>query len=183
MIEITFAKNRDIPEVLKIFKVLQIKNKDSIKNLSKNGFLVYPIDKKSLEKAIKEKEIFLVAKDSRKVVGYLLAYDFGKWLKNNSSWKNKAKFGRNGKKIFENKTIYFKHVGRIPSAKGAGLKLEQELFSIAKKRKCKFIVAEIAIKPNNVLSRKIHKKRGFVKSGNIDYEDGTKWEIYTKKII
>jgi len=184
-LKITFAKNEDIQGILNVFNELSINNRIKLnENLSENGFLVYPITKNDLEGIIKNKKnILLVAKHNTKIIGYALAYDIFEWMKLKPTWENKLKLNKlYSTKLFNKNMVYFRQVGRLSGYKGVGIKLEERLFEIIKERGYHRIIAEIAQYPKNIISQKVHKARGFIKVGTIEYGDSIIWGVYIKDI-
>lgn len=182
-LKITFAKNEDIQGILNVFNELSISNRKNILT-DKNGFLVYPITKKDLEKVIKnKKDLLLVAKENSKVIGYLLSYDIDEWIKLKPNWKPSLNLKKRYiDTIFKSKTHYFRHIGRLSGYKGVGLKLENKMYEILKKRGYTLSIAEIAKFPRNIVSEKVHKARGYKEIGTIEYGDSIIWGVYIKAI-
>jgi hypothetical protein len=184
-INIRYADEKDIPEILSIQSELLIENKQNKENLEKEGFLVYPLDKPHLKSIILDKSnILLIALNNKQIVGYALSYDLGNWKKLKSNWENQIKIDKSTKEeINSKKVIYFRHIARRKGFKGIGWELEKKMFNIIKQRNYQLILAEILESPyTNTISKELHKQRGFEKIGEVDYKDGRLWGLYKKDI-
>lgn len=178
------AEQKDILEILEVQKDSLLKNK-TIRSAEKDGFIIYSISEDELRGLISSNCCFLiVAVHQDKVVGYALAYDLNVWRKIKTKWDKRSLVTNSVKNhLIMDKVLYFRHIVRDNSFKGVGARLEEEIYSIAKKKGFEYVIAEILESPlKNKKSIEIHEKRGYAKIGYLDYLDGYFWRLYEKKL-
>jgi len=178
----------DIHGVLSVQKI-NILSQPSLNNkqLPLEGFLVYPTSSNDLQQAINDpnNHILLVAKnDQGEVVGYVLSYSLNSWRHYKPQWDNMVDIDQKYKKIFNQKTLYVKHIARKPIYKGVGSLLEIELLKRANGNGYQNIIAEIIETPiPNDISTVFHKNFGYVKIGIInDLSNNRVWGLYQKSL-
>jgi len=179
------AEQKDISGILEVQKGQLLKNK-SLRSAEKEGFLVYPLSEDELKNLISSEDVFsIVAEFGGKIVGYALAYDLKKWREVKPKFDKRILVTSSVKNhLIDDRVIYFRHVARFDNFSGVGKSLEEEIYSLARKRGLGFVIAEILESPlKNRKSLEVHKKRGFVKIGHVDYLDGNFWGLYEKKLF
>jgi L-amino acid N-acyltransferase YncA len=176
------AEQKDIAEILKIQENLLLKNK-TIKSALKEGFLVYALKEDELKEIINSgKDFLIVATENGLVIGYALAHDLNEWRKNKSKWDKRIIVSpKTRDHIYSDKIIYFRHIARKPDYVGVGKMLEEQIYSLAKNKGFKYVIAEILEQPiSNDKSREIHEERGYLKIGQANYLDGNFWGLYER---
>lgn len=158
-VQIRSAKEKDASEILFIQDSLILSNN---REAEEHGFLVYPISKSELKKLIRDKNnIVLVAEENKKIRGYALAYDLNEWKKIKHEWESAVKLTSAN---LESKVLYFRHIARLKGSEGVGKKLEEAVYTLAKKRNYEIVIGEILEKPiANKVSLAKHLERGYKK--------------------
>lgn len=183
--EVDFASLGDIKGVLSIQERLLLSKRTGERSLAQTGFLFYPITAGELKKLIGlDGGAVFVSRAGKRVVGYAAIYDLAAWKKSKPAWVNsitltaKTGVGAKGKK-----TAYFRHIARLPGFWGAGKALEKSVFSWCRANGYTTVLGEIMHRPKaNLVSRRVHIRRGFRKVGHAFYSDKTHWGIYSKSI-
>lgn len=178
------AEYSDIPGILKVQNDFLLKNQ-TIKSAEKNGFLVYPVKEEELEDVINSSEHFLfVAIDDGEVAGYILAYPLEEWRNIKMKWNKRIIVSPKTRDHLDNdKIIYLRHIARNINYPGIGARLEAEVYTSAKEKAYRFIVAEILELPiSNETSKKVHEERGYIKIGQANYLDGNFWGLYEREL-
>jgi len=178
------AEIKDIPDILEMQNSFLLKNK-TIRAAEKDGFVVYPIYENELRELISSNYCFLVvARSNERVVGYALAYDLNTWKKIKKKWDKHSFLPIFVKEhLSADRVLYFRQIVRDNNFKGVGNRLEEEVYSVARSKGFKFVVAEILESPLlNKKSKEVHEEEGYVKIGCADYFDGNFWGLYEKKL-
>lgn len=163
---VRFAENKDISGIMEVLESNLIANRKSIKKdiLEQSGFLIHGFTAEEMQKFMADEGnyICLVSREQDVVIGYIIACDLrmveaGLYEKLNRS---------------PEKTLYYKHIAKLPNKKNVADKLLQFLVDEAKRRGYKKIVCLISEDPlENKPSKLFHEKFGFVKKGRITDED------------
>lgn len=185
---IDFPVKADIQDILDVQNSRLLKNKDPENPTTKeSGFLVNEVGESDLDYAIDHnlKDSFLiVAKNSEgRVVGYFLAYDMEKFLKENPAWLQETGLGTSF--LLENKVLYGKHVASDKTIPGVGRELDKKLFELAKQNGYTLYVGEICEGPIvNQKSLDVHTGEEFLmrKIGQRNDKDGYTWGVYAKNL-
>jgi len=160
----------DAPEILKVVESVHIKN---LKNLD-SGFLDgAKLDLGYYLKLIEERSLFYVAEVGGRIVGFAVAYPFGKhWRQNREYYLE----------LFSGKGFMFiQHIGVVPAFQktGIGRNLYERLFHDSG---AEMFVAGVAKEPRNAASEAFHRSMGFKKADEHTWDDGVTGFVYVKNL-
>lgn len=183
--KIEFAKEGDVEGILSVQESVLLSNKDLDQDPGKSGFLATKINRDVIERAIADnlKESFLIVTKNGNgdIAGYFLAYDLGKWIKENPSWVLKT--GIDPKIVKDNKIMYGKHVASNRTVPGIGRKLDNHLFDFSKNNGYSLYIGEICEAPvRNNKSISLHTGEFNMKKIS-QYKDGEyTFGVYIKNL-
>ena len=181
------ARISDVEGMLSIqrMNLLSRKKKMPKKDIGNEGFLLFKFSRKKLGKFVKDRKKHLVLVQAKKkgIVGYMVVHDLDAHAKRHGKWFSGLKIGgKDRENIAKNKTFLMYQSARKPGEKGVGRALMEKFFSIARKRKYRFAMCEIAKSPlRNRRSEQFHKKLGFAPCGHSD-EVGFRWTVLIKTL-
>ena len=178
------AKEEDIEGILAVQnKVLHDSAPDTARET--NGFLIYATSVDELKQIIATApNSILVAKKDDHIVGYALTYDLAAWEKYKQNWNAALTIDPQEREhLHKDKTVYFRHIARLPGSEGVGAELEKTVYTLAKEQGYATVLGEIAEAPvPNALSKRVHEQRGYQRIGDVHYPDGTAWGLYKKSL-
>jgi predicted GNAT superfamily acetyltransferase len=178
------ATTNDLADILDIQKYHHIDGKEKEK-LSKEGFLVYLINRNELTDIIKNNNQFLYVHEGEKGIdGYLVAYIKDEWLNIKPQLKYVTPYREEYQCILDEDYVYLRHIAKRDKAQpGVATLLVNHLFKESAKKGFNRVIAEISINPCNEASIKFHEKIGFNIIGEYyDIEKNVKWGVFYKEL-
>jgi L-amino acid N-acyltransferase YncA len=149
MTKIDYAKEEDIPDILRVQKYNQ-----GLKNKGGKGHIVYSTPPEHLRELMSnQRNLVMVSRDSTgKVTGYAIGYDMNSWRKLKPEWEKslKSRDPNLDKYLSEDKSFYVRQIALDEENKGgrtAG-KLSARFFEEARKKGYEVAIGDIERAPN-----------------------------------
>ena len=177
-IEVRKATESDIEGIFNVAASVGQKRKDPLQGYLMDDYTSNPeLHKVKLLKVLNEADHFYIAEDvieeSRRVVGFMIAYSKNKWLKNNSDWLVKNHFRPDFNSNNLENYIMLDKIAVLASLnrQGVGSKLYKRLIKVMREEKVYDIFEEVIISPTPNLPSVLFKTKRGLKLASVRYEE------------
>ncbi|TSC73665.1 MAG: hypothetical protein G01um101444_486 [Parcubacteria group bacterium Gr01-1014_44] len=184
------ASSEDAENILTIQsqKIIVPEQKAERQEAEEGGFLIYPVSAEELAQILEDNEnhIIKIAKESDKVVGYIISYDMTEWEKTHTDWFSKLDASGEDKTSLRNeKVLYGRHIAvdEHATSSGVGKELLDSTLQEAIGRGYRYFVVEILKEPiTNSGSVGFVQKAGFRLVGQTEDQNNRIWSVFLKDL-